>query len=227
MDNGNMDNLETPGREVFPEYAALPGMFEKEVRGLSEAQIDQRYPDKSWGGWPIREQVSHTAWIPYLLFVGHWGEMLFQGNLPPDADRLGTGEADRMLDPKRFHEMGDLLATLRDGCGMAWALLEKETLGSMREKILTRETPGDRTWASGESVRDYFERLVLPAHGPGIWRDKENPGIFYQTLESAFRHFIWEAYVHLKTIQMYRRSFGLAPMNEVPEVGFIPLLTWE
>ncbi|MDA1000375.1 MAG: DinB family protein [bacterium] len=222
-----MNNPETAGREIFPEYATLPDMFADEVRGLSEAQIDRRYPEKSWGGWSIREQVSHTAWIPYLLFAGHWREILFPESAPPRADRLDTGGADRMLDPKRFHEMRDLLAVFREGCAMAWDLLEKETPGSMQEKILTRETPGDRTWASGESVRDYFEKLVLPAHGPGIRRDKENPDIFYQTLESAFRHFIWEAYVHLKTIQMYRRSFGLPPVSDVPEVGFIPFLTWE
>ncbi|MEE9275805.1 MAG: hypothetical protein V3V62_10895 [bacterium] len=217
----------TPGRTLFPEYAALPGIFAEEVAGLSEEQLGRRRPEKSWGGWSIREQVSHVAWIPYLIFLGNWSDVLFPEGPPPEAARVQTGGADRMLDPARFHAMEDLLAALGEGCAIAWEILGRETLGSLREKILSRRIPPERTWASGERVRDYIENLVMPAHPGGMWRDAEEPGVFHQTLECAFRHVLWEAYAHLKTIQAHKEAEGLPPRAPLPEGGYIPRLVWE
>ncbi|MFQ5691851.1 MAG: hypothetical protein ACE5IM_02240 [Nitrospinota bacterium] len=221
------DDPHTPGRALFPEYSSLPGMFAEEVRGLAEDVLDRRRPEKGWGLWSIREQVSHVAWIPYLLFLVHWRETLFGEDLPRDITLVQTGGADRMLDPNRFHAMDDLLAALEDGCALGREILEEETRVSLRGKVLHRTVPRDLVWATGERVRDYIEGLVMPAHPGGYWKDDEDPDLFHQTLECALRHFIWEAYVHLKTIQMHKRAEGLAPRVPVPEVGYIPRLVWE
>ena len=225
------EDLAMPGLEVFPEYSTLPGLFRQEVRGLTELQLDRRRMDKGWGRWSIREQVSHAAWIPYLLFLGFWGKTLFGENLPRDPSLLKAGGAegaDRMLDPKKFHAMEDIFTAFEDSCALAREILEGETLGSLRKKILRRTVPPDRAWPTGESVRDYLENLVMPAHPGEMWKDEEDPDVFHQTLESTFRHYPWEAYVHLKTIQMHKRAEGLSPAKSFPEdEGYIPRLDWD
>ncbi len=222
------ESLSTPAREIFPEYATLFGAFEEEVRRLPGEVIDKRRPEHGWGGWSIREQVSHTAWIPYLIFLEIWGSTLFGDELPLDKSiYVDTGGADRMMNPARFPEFDDLLAALSGGFALGWEILEGETLGSMREKVLPRSIGPERVWATGETVRDYFETLVLPAHKTGIWRDENDPDLFHQTFECAVRHILWEAFAHLKTIQLHKIAAGLPIGPPAPEVGYTPLLSWE
>lgn len=215
------------GPGLFPEYAALPEMFAREVEGLSGAQLDRTRPEKSWGAWSIRVQVSHTAYIPYLFFLDLLAPLLYpDGRLPRDRSLASTGGADRRLDPARFHAIGDLLAALADGCALAREILARETPASLRREV-ARRVPRERRWANGERVAGYWENLVLPAHPDGLRRDPGDPEVIHQTLGCAFRHILWEAYVHLKTIQAHKRAEGLPPCAGVPEVGYIPRLAWD
>ena len=109
------DDLSTPGRLLFPEYPTLGGMYERETTGLTEAQLDTRQPEKSWGAWSIRDQVSHIAFTSHRWFLDIWGETLFGDNFPRDRSIIDTGGADRLLDPARFHELPDLLVAAKDG----------------------------------------------------------------------------------------------------------------
>ncbi len=220
-------SLSTPGREVFPEYPGIPGMYEREVNGLSARQLDRTQPGKSWGAWPIRQQVSHVAWVHYRWYIGLVGKGLFGENLPRDKSLLDTGGGDRRLDPGRFHEMGDLLAALEDAIDLALEILGGETLGGMREKTFTRRIPGDQRWASGDGAREWTERVTLKAHPRGFWGDETDPDLFHYDLEYVFRHTLWECYAHLKTIQAHKKTMGLAPLADIPEVGYLKALEWE
>ena len=218
---------EAGGLDLFPEYRTLPRMFAREVEGLSEAQLDRTRPGKSWGAWSIRVQVSHTAYIPYLFFLDLLAPVLFpDGRLPRDKSLASAGGADRRLDPARFHALPDLLAALGDGCALAREILARETPASLQREA-ARPVPRERRWANGERVAGYWESLVLPAHPDGLRRDPKDPEVIHQTLGCAFRHILWEALVHLKTIQAHKRAEGLPPCAEVPEVGYIPRLAWD
>ena len=209
---------------LFPEYGRLPGMFAREVEGLSDEILDRVRPEKSWGAWSIRVQVSHTAYIPYLFFLDLLVPALWpDGKLPRDKSLADTGGADRRLDPARFHAMPGLIAALADGCALAREVLARETPASLRREI-PRRVPRERRWANGERVADYWENLVLPANPDGVRRDPADPELFHQTLGCAFRHILWEAFVHLRTIQAHKRAEGLPARAEVPEVGYIPRL---
>ena len=221
-----MDDPAAPARDIFPEFNTIPGLFADEVRGLSDEVLDRRRPGKGWGGWSIREQVSHVAWIPYLIFYVIWGEKLFGEKVSDEAVRAKTGGADRMLDPARFHRMEDILGALEDGFAAGWDILGRETLGSMREIVLARRIEPGREWATGERVIDYFENLVVPAHRTGLRRDENDPHLFHQTLESAMRHIVWEAWVHLKTVQHHKAAEGLPAGPPVPETGYVSILKW-
>ena len=213
--------------KIFPECETLPARFMDEVRGLPEDVLDRRRPEKGWGGWSIREQVSHTAYIPYLVFLQIWGADLFGEDIPAEADRADTGGADRMLDPRRFHRIEDILMALSEGFALIRRIIEAQPPGALREKVLPRRIGPERTWANGESVRDYFETLVLPAHSEGIWRDSEDPDLLHQTLECSVRHVIWEAWVHLKTVQLHKIAEGLPIGPPPPDTGYVALLKWD
>ncbi len=218
----------TPAREIFPEYQTLPGAFADEVRGLSEEALGRRRPEHGWGGWSIREQVSHTARVPHLVLLEIWGGMLFGENFPLDRSvYMDSGGTDRMMNPARFPGMDDLLEALAGGFSLGWDILGGETLASMRGKVLPRRIDPERRWANGERVRDYFENLVLPAHETGLWRDENDPDLFHQTLECAMRHILWEAFTHLKSIQLHKISESLPIGTPAPEVGYIPLQNWD
>ena len=221
------DDLSTPGRDLFPEYPQIHLMYAREVRGLTDEQVDTLQPEKSWGTWSIRQQVNHIAFAHYRWFLRNWGEALFGGRLPRDESLLDTGGADRLIDPKRFHEMPDLLAAVKDAADLAWEILGNETLGSMREKVQSRRIPSDHRWPSGDGLREWTENVTLKSHSRGFWKDDTDPELFHYDLEYPFLHVLWEAYAHLKTIQAHKKAMGLPPVNDIPEVGYLKVLKWE
>ena len=221
------EDLSTPGLEVFREYRNLADLFREETNGLSHGLCYLVLPEKSWGAWSIKEQISHTAWIPYLFFLEFWPPFLYPDSLPRDKSLVDTGGADRMLDPARFPEMSDVMTALDDAYALCREVLSKETLATLRNKELPRRYSPDRTWANGERVIDYFQNLVLPAHERGFRKDENDPYLYYQTLECTFRHILWESYVHLITIQEFKRFQGLPIPRNVPRDGYAAMLTWE
>ena len=221
------EDLSTPGLGVFPEYRNLADLFREETKGLPQELWEWKLPEKSWGAWSIKEQISHTAWIPYLFFLEFWPPVLYPDSLPRDKSLADQGGADRMLDPLRFPDVSDVLAALDDACVLCREVLSKETLATLRNKELPRKYSPDRTWANGERVIDYFLNLVLPAHERGFRKDENDPFLYYQTLECTFRHILWESNVHLITIQEFKRIKGLPIHSTVPRDGYAAMLTWE
>ena len=221
------EDLSTLGLDVFPEYRNLADLFREETNGLPQELWEWKLPEKSWGAWSIKEQISHTAWIPYLFFLEFWPPVLYPDSLPRDNSLVDTGGADRMLDPARFPENSDVLAALDDACALCREVLLKETLATLRNKELPRKYSPDRTWSNGERVMDYLQNLVLPAHERGFRKDGKDPFLYYETLECTFQHILWEAYVHLITIQEFKRFQGLPIHRNVPRDGYAAMLTWE
>ena len=221
------EDLSTQGLDVFPEYRNLADLFREETDGLPQELWEWKLPEKSWGVWSIKEQISHTAWIPYLFFLEFWPPVLYPDSLPRDKSLADQGGADRMLDPVRFPGASDVLSALDDACALCREVLSSETLATLRGKELPRKYPPDRTWANGERVIDYFQNLVLPAHEKGFRKDENDPYLYYQTLECSFRHILWESYVHLITIQEFKRIKGLSIHSTVPRDGYAAMLIWE
>ncbi len=221
------EDLSTQGLDVFPEYKNLADLFREETDGLPQELWEWKLPEMSWGAWSIKEQISHTAWIPYLFFLEFWPPVLYPDSLPRDKSLADQGGADRMLDPVRFPGASDVLAALDDACALCREVLSSETLATLRKKELPRKYSPDRTWANGERVIDYFQNLVLPAHETGFRKDENDPYLYYQTLECSFRHILWESYVHLITIQEFKRIKGLSIHSTVPRNGYAAMLTWE
>ena len=221
------EELSTAGLDVFPEYRNLADLFREETNGLPQELWEWKLPEKSWGAWSIKEQISHTAWIPYLFFLEFWPPVLYPDSLPRDKSLADQGGADRMLSPVRFPGASDVLAALDDACALCREVLSQETLATLRSKELPRKYSPDRTWANGEQVIDYFQNLVLPAHDRGFRKDDDDPLLYYQTLECSFRHILWEANVHLITIQEFKRIKGLPIHSNVPRDGYAAMLTWE
>jgi hypothetical protein len=188
------EDLSAPGRELFPEYPGIAGMYEEEVRGLTGEQLDLHRPEKSWGLWSIREQISHTAWAHYRWFLDNWGQVLFGDKFPRENSLTDNGSADRRMNPERFHEIPDLLGALKDATALAWEILENETLGSLRGKVQTRQIEGNHQWPSGDGLMAWTMIVTMKAHPAGFRQDETDPNLFHYDLEYTFRHVLWEAY---------------------------------
>ena len=156
--NDMPEDLSTLGLEVFREYRNLADSFREETNGLSQELCDLVLPEKSWGAWSIKEQISHTAWIPYLFFLEFWPPVLYPDSSPRDKSLVDTGGADRMLDPARFPSMSDVMAALDDAYALCRVVLSKETLATLRNKELPRRYSPDRTWANGERSDRLFSK---------------------------------------------------------------------
>lgn len=223
----NLD-LSAPGQTLFPEYPKVHSMYAEELQGLSPAALDRMRPEKGWGHWSIRNQASHVASLPYRWLLLRWGAALFGENPPRDPALADSGGAERMLDPKRFPELEDTLAAMKDSFEMAWDILGGETLASLREKEIPQRTPKDqRRPPQNESLWEWRKNVIMKTHETGIRMDAADPEVFHFTLEWTFRHILWEAYAHLKTVQMHKTAEGLPLRVQIPEVGYIKTLRWE
>ncbi|MBT3352001.1 MAG: hypothetical protein HOC91_00815 [Nitrospinaceae bacterium] len=221
------DDLTTSGQQVFPEYPEIPGMIKREIQDINDEQMDATHLEKSWGAWSIRQQVSHIAYAHYRWFLDIWGVALFGDNPPREKTLLDTGGADRLLDPKRFHEKQDLLAAVQDASDLAWEILGNENLRSLREKVQSRHIPEDHQWSTGDGLKEWTENIVMKSHPRGFWRDENNSDLYHYDLEQTFRHVLWEAYAHLKTIQAHKQALGLSVQVDIPVVGYLNYLNWE
>ena len=139
-----------------------------------------------------------------------------------------TGGADRLLDPERFHEIGDLLTAYEDGCHLALDILKNETRESLREKTKERVVPLNYEWPSGDKYIDWLQNVVLKIHPDGFQQDENKDNVFHYNLEWTFRHVLWEGFAHLKTIQAHKRAQGIEVKTALDEsVGYLAALTWE
>ena len=123
----------------------------------------------------------------------------------------------------------DLIGVMRDSFALAWEVLGAETIESIRDSrnITERAPKGMMRPGTGEDVRKWRENVTLKAHRTGVWIDPEDTELFHFNLEYTFRHMLWEAYAHLKTIQMHKIEEGLEPLVQIPQAGYITVLNWE
>ena len=105
--------LGTSGRSLFPEYPHIPSMYAEEVKGLADSQVDRIRPEKSWGHWSIRTQVSHSAWVCYLWFLLRWGPVLFGNDLPRWASLVSLNQLEGLVLRCRHERL--LLSQSSDG----------------------------------------------------------------------------------------------------------------
>ena len=215
-------------RALFPEIPQVAELYEKETRGLPEEVLRRTREEKSWGLWSIRDQVSHVASLPYRWLLIRWGAILFGDALPRDKALLERFDK-RMMKDGYYPQIQDLIGVMRDSFALAWEVLGAETTESIRDgrKISERVPHGTIRPGTGEDVRRWRESVTLKAHRTGVWVDPEDTELFHFNLEYTFRHMLWEAYAHLKTIQMHKKEERLEPLVQIPQEGYLCILQWE
>ncbi len=184
--------------------------------------------EKSWGLWSIQDQVSHVASLPYRWLLIRWGAILFGDELPRDKGLFERFDG-RMMKEEYCPQIQDLIDVMRDSFALAWEVLGAETTESIRDgrKISEHAPRGMIRPGTGENVRQWRENVTLKAHRTGVWIDPEDTELFHFNLEYTFRHMLWEAYAHLKTIQMHKKEEDLEPLVSIPQEGYICVLKWE
>lgn len=223
-----MDEREGSARSLFPDFPRIADLFALETEGLPEESLLRVREEKSWGLWSIQDQTSHVASLPYRWLLVRWGGVLFGGALPRERALLERFDG-RMMKREHYPRIGQLLDAMRDSFALAWEVLGAETPESLRDgrRVSERAPKGMKRPGTGEDVREWRERVTLKAHPDGAWTDPDDPDLFHFSLEYTFRHLLWEAYAHLKTIQMHKKAEGRAPRAAVPQGGYLAVLRWE
>lgn len=223
-----MEERESSARSLFPEYPRVPELFALEIRGLPEEALRRTREEKGWGVWSIRDQVSHVASLPYRWLLVRWGEVLFGAGLPREEALLGRFDS-RMMKDEFYPQISHLMDAMRDSFALAWEVLGAESPESIRDarRISERVPPGARRPGTGEDVRKWREAVTLQAHRTGVWIDPNDADLFHYNLEYTFRHLLWEAYAHLHTIQMHKKAENMRPAVQIPQDGYLAVLTWE
>ena len=223
-----MQERGNPARALFPEIPQVVELYEKETEGLPEEVLRRTREEKSWGLWSIRDQASHVASLPYRWLLIRWGKILFGDDLPRDKELFERFDG-RMMKEAYCPQIQDLIGVMRDSFALAWEVLGAETTESIRDerKISERVPVGKIRPGTGEDVRRWRENVTLKAHETGVWIDPDDAELFHFNLEYTFRHMLWEAYAHLKTIQMHKKEEGVEPLVQIPQEGYIRVLRWE
>ena len=223
-----MRERENSARALFPEFPQVVELYAQEIDGLPEEVLEKIREEKSWGLWSIQDQVSHMASLPYRWLLIRWGDILFGDDLPRDKKLFERFDG-RMMKTKYCPQIQDLIDVMRDSFALAWEVLGSESPESIRDerKISERVPQGMIRPATGEDVRKWRENVTLKAHRTGVWIDPEDTELFHFNLEYTFRHMLWEAYAHLKTIQMHKKEENMEPLVQVPQGGYISVLRWD
>ncbi len=223
-----MEERKNSARALFPAYPQVVELFTQETLDLREATLLRRREEKAWGLWSIQDQVSHVASLPYRWLLVRWGAVLFGDDLPRETKLLDRFD-DRMMKREYYPKIQGLINVMRDSFSLAWEVLGAESTKSIRDErnVSERVSVGMRRPGTNEDVRKWRENVTLKAHSTGVWIDPHDAELFRYNLEYTFRHMLWEAYAHLKTIQMHKKEENMKPIGRIPQDGYISVLKWE
>ena len=206
---------DSPGSELFPEYAALYDFIAREAEGLSDAQLDFTSDRWEWSGWSIRTQLSHMASLIYRWLLIRWGDTLFpeEDHGVQDIEGLAASAFERRMDEDRYGDFAVIMRKLRQGIDLAWRVLHERNVRFLRSyTYLQDQTP---QW-----------RLMARAHPTGF-APAEQPGKATITLEATMRHIYFEETTHLYNIQRLKKAQGLTAVVDVPRVGYWVVDGWD
>ena len=214
-ERGLSDNA--PGTALFPQFESdLYRMVAAEVSGLTDQQLDWESDSWEWSKWSIRRQVSHMpSFVSHWLLLS-WGEQLF----PQGTSELGElAEYSRSsigswLDEEKYKAFPTLLQKVDQSMQLAWYVLTRETVASLRQKEIPRRVVGSML------------ELAL-AHETGVRWDDNDADSYHITLEATFRHLNWETTTHLYNVQRLKRAQGLGATVDIPFEGYWALPDWD
>lgn len=218
IDRTVVEMPEDPSHSALPPYAQLVGWTQREVAGLSAAQIDfdDLSPDKEWMWWSIRRQVSHMAWDSLVFTSRRCGHLLWPTGPVPEPivwrdHRLGpNAKWDRVLDENLFWELPDLIDKL--AVGVSW--LQRVSMEQSLESLRSDQTSVHAT---------HFWKYATSTLPRGVDTDPEQPEKLRYTLEASLWMVFYEILTHIRTIQRLKLVQGIELAQELPRVGYLRL----
>ena len=193
---------------LFPEYASLYALIEREVEGLSKIQLDFESDYWEWSKWSIRRQLSHMASLIYRWLLVRWGKTLFPNNDHGinDVNGLANSEFDRRMDENRYWDYPIIMENLRTGLDLVQDVLNTYDISFLRSHSIIHNQGSH--W-----------KVMLKAHPHGVTRT-DDPSKGVMLLEASIRHIYFEELTHLYNIQRLKRAQGLGAIVNIPRKGY-------
>ncbi|MEX0763147.1 MAG: hypothetical protein WD208_07295 [Dehalococcoidia bacterium] len=205
-----------PARVLFPEYWSLDAMVRAEIEGLTDEQLDWESGQWGWSEWSIRRQVSHMGSLVYRWMLERWGDQVFpygSGITDEQYRKFSSADFDRRMDEREYWDIADIVAALTDAVKLARRVLEMETVGSLRVRLIPHRVSPQ--WP-----------LMVQAHPRGVDLGGDGrPATI--TLEATFRHMYFEYITHLYNIQRLKRAQGLPAIVRLPREGYWTVPGWD
>ena len=206
---------DSPGADLFPEYATLYDLIASEVEGLSDAELDFESERWEWSKWSIRRQLSHMASALVRWLVVRWGDTLFPDGDHGVRDVEGMLDAtyDRRMDESRYWELPVILEKLKEAIDLTQRVLADRSVGFLRDHTYLQDQA--QQW-----------ELMIKAHPTGF-TVTDDPAKKIMTLEATIRHLYFEEVTHLYNIQRLKRAQGLRAVADLPRVGYWVVDGWD
>lgn len=214
------------GSTLFPSYPEVPGWYAREVKGLTEDQLDFDGDREEWMRWSIRRQVSHVAYAHFSWLLLRWAPMVFRPeDRLPEFDAEAAARYDRRFDEETHGPMDRLLSRLGEAVDVVSLILGRETVAEMRRKELERVIQSGERYPTGDSILAFWEAAsrINPDIRPVRRAGPADPHRFRINLVGMIRQLYFECLLHLHTVQRLKRAQGLAPAVDIPREGYLLL----
>lgn len=204
----------------------VPDQVAAETEGLTGEQLAYRQEEPVWARWSVDEQIRHIASPPCTWLLDRFRDGLTaRGHKPPEIDLKALRARKRpFIPPEMAPDREAVIEFMRPLFRFCVEILERESSEDLRAVKFHFEVDPEATLLGSKTEKRIdFMRLWEKIHPFGIREDSERPGHFTFELGTLLRQIYWEALAHLRTIQRFKRIFGLPEKIAIPRLGYLTL----
>jgi hypothetical protein len=214
---------ETPGlREGLQR---VPDQVALETEDFTEEQLAHRQEEPVWAQWSVDQQIRHIASPPCTWLLDRFRDKLIaRGHKPPEIDLKALRDRKGpFIPPGMAPDREAVIELMHPLFAFCDGILERESPSDLRSTTFQHTVAPNATFTGSSEKLIDFMRLWPKVHPFGASEDPARPGHFTFELGTILRQIYWEALAHLRTIQRFKRIFGLPEKIVIPRLGYLTL----
>ena len=203
----------------------VPDQVALETEDFTEEQLAHRQEEPAWAQWSVDRQIRHIASPPCTWLLDRFRDgLIARGYKLPELDPAALrARQGPFIPPGMAPDREAVIELMRPLFTFCAGILERESPADLRSTTFQYAVDPNAAFAGSPEKRIDFMRLWLKVHPFGIREDPARPGYFTFELGAILRQIYWEALAHLRTIQRFKRIFGLPEKIAIPRLGYLTL----